>query len=75
MPIDYTAANKLFRKQKSALTRAVNKKDKEAIVKACREAVAEWDKPNMAWPDSWSNWQRALDDALGWGNHVDLRDL
>lgn len=75
VPIDYTAANALFRKQKSALTRAVNRKDKEAIILACKKAVAEWDKPGMAWPDSWSNWQSALDNALGWGNSVDLRDL
>ena len=75
VPINYTKANAMFRKQKAALTRAINSKDKDKVVLACRNAVREWDQPDIAWPDQWSRWQRALDDALGWGNHVDLRDL
>lgn len=75
VPIDYTAANKLWRKQKTALTRAINRKDKAAIVLACKKAKDEWNQAGMAWPDEWSRWQRALDDALGWQNHVELNDL
>jgi hypothetical protein len=27
------------------------------------------------WPDDWSRWQCALDDALDWNSRVDLKDL
>ena len=77
MAIDYRAANAAFRKQKAALTRAVNSKDPNKVVAACRKAVREWAEApfNGAWPDAWSRWQRALDDALGWRSTLDLRDL
>lgn len=76
--IDYDAANKLFRKQKAALTRAVNSGDPDKVVLACRNAVREWDAEQPcggAWPDHWSNWQRALNDALPWNARVELADL
>jgi len=63
VPIDYAAANAEFKKQKAALTRAVNTRSFEAIVTACAKAVREWNQPGRAWPDDWSRWQRALDDA------------
>lgn len=76
-PPDYPAAQVMFRKQKAALTRALNSKSVDAVVKACREAVQAWGKApfNGAWPDDWSRWQRALDDTLGWGQSVRLEDL
>jgi hypothetical protein len=70
---DYAALNKMVRRQKGALTRAVNSGDPERVVVVCRDAVREWDAPGAMWPDEWSRWQRALDDALG--RPVDLRDL
>jgi hypothetical protein len=75
--IDYKAANEAFRKQKSALTRAINSGDPDKVVLACRKAVREWGEPPFsgAWPDDWSRWQRALDDALPWNQHVELGDL
>lgn len=66
VPIDYEAAAREFRKQKGALTRAV-KKGQGAVLLACRNAVREWNQPRRAWPDDWSRWQRALDDAFPWG--------
>ena len=50
-------------KQRAALTRAVKTGNREKIRAACRQAVAEWNAPGAYWPDDWSSWQRALDDA------------
>ena len=55
--------NKIFRNQKSALTRAKNKKDPEAIIKVVEAAFEEWDDKFPAWPDNWRLWQNAKDDA------------
>lgn len=74
-PIDYDAANKEFRQQKSALTRAINSGDREKVLLACAKAVREWNQPARAWPDNWSRWQRALDDAFEWGQAPRLEDL
>lgn len=63
MGIDYALMSRRYPKQKAALTRAVKSKDTDKIVAACKKAVAEWDEAG-AWPDDWSRWQRALDDAL-----------
>jgi thioesterase domain-containing protein len=75
VPIDYDRMNKLIKKQRAALTRAVKSGDKDKVVLACRDAVHEWDKPGAAWPDDWSRWQRALDDTLGLFHTVQLEDL
>ena len=61
--------------QKANLTRAVKSGDPQKVVTACRKAVATWNSPEGYWPDSWSDWQRALDDALGWPNNLRLEDL
>lgn len=73
---DYSTLNKKYRQQKSALTRAVNSKNPDKVIKACTAAVREWNQPDWpGWPDDWSRWQRALDDALvGWGS-IRLEDL
>jgi hypothetical protein len=66
--IDYERMKRAYPKQKARLTRAKNKfkGDPEsiyyAVEKACIAAVSEWNQIG-AWPDNWSNWQRALDDA------------
>jgi hypothetical protein len=44
---------------KAKLTRAGD--DPVKIVAAVEEAVEIWE--NEGWPDDWSRWQRALDDA------------
>jgi hypothetical protein len=66
MPIDYERAKKNGPKIKAALTRAMNITDplkrKDAVIFACRRAVAEWNLWG-AWPDNWSHWERALSDA------------
>jgi hypothetical protein len=74
---DYRAARPVFARQKAALTRAVNSKDPEKVILACRKVVDEWSKPPFdgAWPDDWSRWQRALDDVLPWSASVRLEDL
>lgn len=59
--------------QKSALTRAVNSGDPNKVLAACRKAVAEWNE--NYWPDDWSRWQRALDDAFGLRGAPRLEDL
>jgi len=62
MPIDYARMAKLYPKQKAALTRALKSKDPAKVRAVCAKAVREWDEIG-AWPDAWSRWQRALDDA------------
>lgn len=61
MAIDYERMSRVYPKQKAALTRA-KKKGFDAVREECRKAVREWDAIG-AWPDNWSAWQRALDDA------------
>lgn len=72
--IDYDRMNRVFPKQKAALTRAIKTGDPEKIAITCKAAVTEWNEIG-AWPDAWSRWQNALDDSLGWMQHIDLRDL
>ncbi len=66
MTIDYERMKRTYPKQKAALTRASKKANAQerwvAVRAACKAAVAEWDAIG-AWPDGWSTWQRALDDA------------
>lgn len=72
--IDYDRMKRTFPKHKAALTRAVKTNDPEKVAAACVAAMNEWDEIG-AWPDHWSNWQRALSDALPWNRDVDIRDL
>jgi hypothetical protein len=75
VPVDYDALNKMVKRQRAALTRALNSKDRDRVVLACRDAVREWDRPGSMWPDDWSRWQRALDDVLPLDQMVSLDDL
>lgn len=72
--IDYARMNRVGPKQKAALTRAIKTGDPEKIAEVCKAAVAEWNEIG-AWRDDWSHWQRALDDALPYHQHVDIADL
>jgi hypothetical protein len=71
--IDYDAMRQMHRWQKAALTRAVKSGDPAKVVLAVARAVQEWG--DHAWPDDWALWQRALDDVLGFGQMIDIRDL
>lgn len=70
--IDYARMSKVHPKQKAALTRAVNSKDPDKVLAACRKAVQEWDEIG-AWPDDWHRWQGALWDVGLYD--VDLHNL
>lgn len=72
--IDYDRMNRVHPRQKAALTRAVNSQIAEKIAEVCKAAVKEWDEIG-AWPDDWSRWQNALNDAIGFRQFIDLRDL
>jgi N12 class adenine-specific DNA methylase len=74
VPIDYERAKALIRRQRAALTRAIHSGEPARVVLAVQKAVSEWDQPGIAWPDDWSRWQRALDDALP-GQFIRLQDL
>lgn len=50
-----------FRSQKARLTRAKNSGDPLAVLAAVERTLDEWS--GKVWPDDWSRWARALDDA------------
>ena len=75
VPVDYPALNAMVRRQRARLTRATRSGEPNAVVLACRDAVVEWNRPGSMWPDDWSRWQRALDDATGSLGAVRLEDL
>jgi hypothetical protein len=62
-------------KYRAALTRAKNSGDRAKLLAVCKAAVKEWNKPGNYWPDDWSNWQRALDDAYPVFEAPRLEDL
>lgn len=72
--IDYDRMNKVFPRQKAALTRAVKTGDPEKVARVVKDAITVWDDIG-AWPDDWALFQRALDDVLPWNRQVDIRDL
>jgi hypothetical protein len=72
--IDYDRMNKVFPKQKAALTRAKKTGDPEKVAQVCKDAVSVWGEIG-AWPDDWGLFQRALDDMLPYFQHVDIADL
>lgn len=67
--------NATFRKQRTALTRAVNSGDPEKIRATVIKTVREWNAGGYAWPDAWARWQVALNDTLPWNRSVDLADI
>jgi hypothetical protein len=75
--IDYREANTQFKRQKAALTRAVNSGDRDRVVETVTQTVREWrDAPwHGAWPDDWSRWQRALDDVMPLGAILLLEEI
>ncbi len=51
-----------YRKQKTALTRAINSGDPLKVLAACQAALEAWE--GAVWPDDWHRWRNAADDAL-----------
>lgn len=63
--INYALAKKRYPRLKAALTRAKNSHDPDRVLDAVHAAFDEFDAWG-AWPDQWSDWQVAHDDALGY---------
>ena len=59
---DYTLTQKEYKSLKGALTRAKNSKCSQKVLTAVDRAFNVFNQ--KGWPDDWSNWQRAKDDAL-----------
>jgi hypothetical protein len=74
-PIDYAAANAAFKRQRTALRRAVASGDSGRIQREVVKTVREWNAAEWPWPDHWRDWQAALDDALPFNRRVELRDI
>lgn len=74
MTIDYERMRRTMPKHKAALTRAKKTGDAKKVEAACRAAVVEWDEIG-AWPDNWSMWQIALNDARPWNSPLFLENL
>ncbi len=58
---EYTLTRQELTQLRAALTRAINSKDPHKVIAAVAHAKARFDA--VGWPDQWSNWQRAEDDA------------
>lgn len=58
---DYDAMNKELPKLRAALTRAKKSGDPQKVIAAVKHATARFDV--IGWPDQWSNWERAKEDA------------
>ena len=54
-------SNDEYRKQKSALTRAVNSGDPAKVLATVEKTLEQW--RGKAWPDDWNRWRIALEDA------------
>ena len=61
MSSGYTLSQGEYKNLKSRLTRAINSKDHKRIVDECDRAIAIFD--DKGYPDDWSRWQRAKEDA------------
>lgn len=57
----YAELNANYRRQKAALTRAANSGDPHKLAAAGRAGLASFER--HGYPDDWSRWQRAIDDA------------
>lgn len=71
---DYAALNKMVKRQRAALTRAINSGEPDRVIVTVAAAVREWGQPGMIWPDDWPTWRCALWDATG-DYSLELEDL
>lgn len=63
MSYDNAKAQAQYRKFKTALTRAVNKKDWPGVLREAKRFRDYYETSDEPMPDFWSRWQRAADDA------------
>jgi hypothetical protein len=54
-------SNEEFRKQKAALTRAINSGDPRKVLATVEKTLKAWE--HTVWPDDWARWRGALEDA------------
>ena len=73
MPIDYAMAQREMPKLKGALTRAQKSGDPLKVLDAVERALDAFDRFG-AWPDNWSLWRRAFDDAFFAWSRSEARD-
>lgn len=52
-----------YRNDKTRLTRAIRSGDPRKVIAVVEETLAAWDYGDFAWPDDWSRWERARQDA------------
>lgn len=60
--MSYTLTNKEYSQLKSKLTRAINSKDPNVIIKTVDEAEAIFNE--KGYPDFWNRWEIARQDAI-----------
>jgi len=61
--IDYAAAQRLFVRYKSRLTRLQNQQNHRGIIALWDEMQTEFDRLGFPLPDDWRRWERAAEDA------------
>lgn len=59
--MEYTLTQEEYTKLQSKLKSAINSKDNDRIISTCDEALAIFEV--KGYPDLWSDWERAKDDA------------
>ena len=52
-----------YRKDKAALTRAINSGDPQKVIDTVNATFHRWDDMGVAWPDHWHRWSIAHRDA------------
>ena len=62
------AFHRNYRAQKAALTRALNSREPTRVVRTAGAGLTSFEK--YGYPDDWSRWQRALDDAMFAQRHL-----
>ena len=60
--MEYELTQREYVNLKRRLTRVLNEKDSKKIVAECRRAFHIFE--SKGFPDDWSKWQRAIDDAI-----------
>ena len=60
--MEYKLTQREYVNLKRRLTIVLNEKNSEKIVAECRRAFHIFD--SKGFPDDWSRWQRAMDDAI-----------
>lgn len=52
-----------YRAAKTRLTKAIRSGNHQKVIDVVTETFDEWDAGDFAWPDDWSRWERARQDA------------